>query len=474
MRILFDVTTTARTVFAPPVGTTRVERLILADLYNRLGAEGLTFVNFDAGRYVFMSAKEVALLEELIVSPLQQACRTGELKDADQRVGPDEPLVEPPMTAIRRFRIGVRRLIERYPKAYRPEAVHAAAQVYIGLRSFYHVSRAAIHSRTRSERQALSGSVPAEVVHSSKLNAAPFSVDFSEYTDLITIGNGWDYLDYTYLWMLKRHFGLRVHGFAHDLIAVNFPYFFHDPKSASSIHQHYTELCHVCDTLVCNSNATADSLRDFIAFENLPQPKIAVAQLPVFESQKLIPKRPESLPDGDFVMFVSTIEIRKNHRILLNLWRECLHEQRQMPKLVFIGRIGWGVDRILDMVRFDPLLREHIVILHDVTDAQLLWLYDNCLFTVYPSIVEGWGLPIGEALGRGRICLHSTDPAQREAAQNLMPAIHPDDFYGWKTAVLDLIERPARRQRLEQAVRDRFQPIGRDDFCARFREAIEL
>lgn len=479
MKLLFDVTTTARTAYDPPVGTTRVERTVLADLHRELGSSGLALVKFHKGRFVRLTSPEAETITSLIASPQQQAARNEDHQAAQKAGQPhrdaESRRPEPPMTAARRIRLIARALIERYPEAYRAQALRDATGIYVGLRSLFFLTLAAL-KRTPA-RPAAAKRHPDEIDMTTLRPLSPSwppAEDFPDFTDLITLGNGWDYFDYEALYAMKKRSGLRVHGFVHDLITIDYPQFFHNPAKSSLIHRHYAELCHLCDTLICNSFATRDALRQFIRAEGLPEPKIAVAQLPAFASDALEPVQPPDVTDEPFVLFVSTIEVRKNHRVLLNVWRECLREGKTMPRLVLVGRLGWGVAPIMEMLAWDPMLQDHVTVLHDITDAQLAWLYDHCLFTVYPSIIEGWGLPIGEALGRGRICLHTSDPAQREAAQNLMPALHPDDFLGWKAAILELAEHPDRRERLEAKVRAEFKPITRERFCAAVREAITL
>lgn len=479
LKLLFDVTTTARTAYDPPVGTTRVERTILADLHRELGSSGMAFVKFRKGRFVRLASREAETIASLIASPQQQAVRRDdeEIAPPEEYSHPDDGMAgpKPPMTLARRVRLIARALVERYPEAYRAQAVRDATGIYVGMRSLFFLTLATL--RGRPVRRAADDANPGRIDATSLRPLSPDwppNEDFSDFTDLITLGNGWDYLDYESLYALKQRDGLRIHGFVHDLITVDYPQFFHNPAKSSLIHRHYAELCHLCDTLICNSFATRDALHHFIRVEGLPEPRIAVAQLPAFASEALEPVQPPDVTDEPFILFVSTIEVRKNHRVLLHVWRECLREGRTMPRLVLVGRLGWGVAPLMEMLAWDPMLQNHVTVLHDITDAQLAWLYDHCLFTVYPSIAEGWGLPIGEALGRGRICLHTSDPAQREAAQNLMPALHPEDFFGWKAAILELIEDPDRRERLEAKVRAEFRPITRERFCAAVREAIAL
>lgn len=229
------------------------------------------------------------------------------------------------------------------------------------------------------------------------------------------------------------------------------------------LRRQYAELCYLCTTLICNSSETEAALKRFIRMEGLPSPRIAVSQLGSFmgADAELEPARPQGFPAGEFVLYVSTIEIRKNHRLLLRAWRTLCErarkEGREHPRLVLVGRVGWGADEAINMIRSDPALEGKATILSGLSDAALAWLHANCLFSVYPSLAEGWGLPISEALAHGRAVLHSADPAQSEAAQGLMPCVHADDFNAWTSEIDSLIRDPARRARLERAVRERFQ-----------------
>ncbi len=60
-------------------------------------------------------------------------------------------------------------------------------------------------------------------------------------------------------------------------------------------------------------------------------------------------------------------------------------------------------------------------------DAELQWLYKNCLFGVYPSFYEGWGLPVAESLANGKLCLASRIPSVREIGADLIDYFSPYD-----------------------------------------------
>ncbi len=458
MRLLFDSTNVLRWAFEEPVGTVRVERVVLGELRRHVADSDLAFVNCDLRRFVHIGAAEQSLIETLRADPWRRI--------EHGRTGPETGLEHEPFRErdARPRRAGrllwlkgmARRVIDRYPAQLREPARHAAHQLYVG-------SAESLRIAWRAARLARPPAAPAAANPES-------ATDFSSFTDLLTIGNGWDYLGYEALHAMKVQHGVRIHGFVHDLIAIDHPYFFHDPAQASILHRHYAELCHLCTTLICNSSATEAALRRFIRVEGLPTPHIAVAQLGSFVgSDASLPSvRPGGFPDREFVLYVSTLEIRKNHRLLLRVWRSLCERARKdgrtHPCLVLVGRVGWGADEAINMINSDPALAGNAMILSGLSDGALSWLHEHCLFAVYPSLIEGWGLPISEALAHGRAVLHATDPAQSEAAQGLMPSVSPDDFDGWRTQIDALIHDAAKRARLERAAREQFRRRSGSDF----------
>ncbi|WP_158537310.1 glycosyltransferase family 4 protein [Humitalea rosea] len=102
-----------------------------------------------------------------------------------------------------------------------------------------------------------------------------------------------------------------------------------------------------------------------------------------------------------FVLSVCTIEARKNHVYLFHAWRAMIAAGDDVPDLVLVGRPGWMIDDFMSQLRNVDYLDGRIHVLHGVTDADLATLYQSCLFTAFPSFVEGWGLPVGESLSYG-------------------------------------------------------------------------
>jgi glycosyltransferase involved in cell wall biosynthesis len=149
----------------------------------------------------------------------------------------------------------------------------------------------------------------------------------------------------------------------------------------------------------------------------------------------------QSVPAEPYVLFVSTLEIRKNHKLLLAVWRSLLakHGVARTPVLVFAGRRGWMIDDIVADMEASDFLGGKIIWLQDQTDEEIAELYKNCLFTVFPSFTEGWGLPVAESLMMGKLCLASSAGSIPEVGGSFCDYFAPDDFNG----CLHAIERAA-------------------------------
>jgi glycosyltransferase involved in cell wall biosynthesis len=119
---------------------------------------------------------------------------------------------------------------------------------------------------------------------------------------------------------------------------------------------------------------------------------------------------PAHVPPGDYVLSVGSLDhTHKNLDRLLAVWA-ALHRELgpdRLPKLVLAGAHGRSAERRDAFLACHPALAGHIVLVDRPGDAVLAALYQGCLFSVYPSLYEGWGLPVGESAWFGRLCLAS-------------------------------------------------------------------
>ena len=123
-----------------------------------------------------------------------------------------------------------------------------------------------------------------------------------------------------------------------------------------------------------------------------------------------------------------------------------------MP-LVLAGGKGWL------MADFQKHLNElkitaHVVMTGYVSDEELIWLYRNCYANLYPSLFEGFGLPVLEGMQFGAPTLTSRSTSIPEVAGDAAILLAPDDTEGWAQAMLRLAAKKAERDQLGVAARE--------------------
>jgi glycosyltransferase involved in cell wall biosynthesis len=173
------------------------------------------------------------------------------------------------------------------------------------------------------------------------------------------------------------------------------------------------------------------------------------------------PTLPAGLEPGGYALIVSTVEARKNHLLAFRAWRRMLDEMPadQVPPLVFAGRIGWLVQDLMQQIENSGHLGGKLVVVTDPTDSELTALYRHCRFTLFPSLYEGWGLPVTESLSFGKLCVASERTSLPEAGGPFCLYIDPENF----TDATEVIRRACTEDALiaerEAAIRRDFRPV---------------
>ena len=138
------------------------------------------------------------------------------------------------------------------------------------------------------------------------------------------------------------------------------------------------------------------------------------------------------LGEHDYFVVCGTIEPRKNHHLLLAVWRELIRQRGSYgPKLVIVGSPGWGAGSVLDTLERCPTLYGRVILAHGLSSPALRSLVAHAKALLMPSFAEGFGLPIIEALAVGTPVIASDLPAHREIAGDLAVYRRPTDVQGW-------------------------------------------
>lgn len=170
---------------------------------------------------------------------------------------------------------------------------------------------------------------------------------------------------------------------------------------------------------------------------------------------------PPPLAAGRFALFVSTLEPRKGHRTLFEIWKTLVDEDIPFQygfKLVFVGRKGWMVDDLVDEIHAHPSFGNSLLWFDNADDSLLAALYENCAFTLYPSLYEGFGLPVIESFQRGKAVIASGAGALRETVDGFSPCLDPNDRGAWLATLRDWITSPDAYRGYEQRIRKEFRP----------------
>jgi glycosyltransferase involved in cell wall biosynthesis len=247
----------------------------------------------------------------------------------------------------------------------------------------------------------------------------------------------------------------------HDLFAVTMPQLCEEGAVAAFETQLNAGLA-TWDFIVANSKATAADVQAYIA-RHAPQRSLPVLVAPLahdFATAHDGARPPAPLPDGlaagSFVLCVGTIEPRKNHRALLAAWAKLGRRRADLPELVIAGRPGWRSEDVVEQLRAGAIPK--VRWLEDLSDGALDALYRGCLFSVFPSVAEGWGLPIGESLARGKVCVTSEVSAMPEVGGRFAVYVDPGDSRSLETALARLLDDPAGRIARETEIRAEFKP----------------
>jgi len=244
--------------------------------------------------------------------------------------------------------------------------------------------------------------------------------------------------------------------FVHDLIPLTHPEYARPAQTG----RHAVRVANVArhaSAVIVNSAATAATLAPYLAPPAGPnRPAVLVAPLGItVAAASRAPTTPARF------LCVGTIEPRKNHLLLLHLWREFAATLGDAaPRLVLIGRRGWENENILDLLERGAGLRGLVEEAGAVDDAAIVRQMAGATALLFPSFVEGYGLPLAEALAAGLPAICSDIPALREIGGDVPDYLHPLDGLGWRRAILDHAQPDSALRRRQEERRARWRLPG--------------
>jgi glycosyltransferase involved in cell wall biosynthesis len=234
-------------------------------------------------------------------------------------------------------------------------------------------------------------------------------------------------------WLASRK--CRSIVFIHDLIPIQFPEYSHPQEKRRHARRMVNVLQNAAGIIV-NSECTASALRSFARAQNLACPPVLDNPL----GHDLPDKHNDNLrsrPEQPYFLLLGTIEPRKNHLLILCLWRELVRRHGSCtPRLVVAGRRGWECEQVVDMLERCEAIHPHLVELNHASDEQVADLIRGARALLMPSFAEGFGMPVQEALAWGTPVISSPLPAIKEFAGDIPDYAEPYDGARW----LELLE----------------------------------
>jgi glycosyltransferase involved in cell wall biosynthesis len=237
----------------------------------------------------------------------------------------------------------------------------------------------------------------------------------------------------------------------HDLIPVSHPEYCR-PGDGLRHRKRLDNVLDIASGIVTNSEATLADLRVYAGRTGRALPPLVAAQLA--PGLRVIEPGPCPVEKPYFVI-LSTIEPRKNHWLLLHVWRHIVEDLGPAaPRLVVIGQRGWECENVVDMLeRCEPL--RGVVLEHsECSDDELITYLHHAQALLFPSFAEGYGMPLIEALSLGVPVIASELPVFKEIAGDVPEYIDPLDGRRWREvieayAAADSVPRAAQRARME-------------------------
>lgn len=197
--------------------------------------------------------------------------------------------------------------------------------------------------------------------------------------------------------------------FIHDLIPVRFPTQFGCPEQ-TVLFERIRHSAQSCQRILTNSHA---SKQDIVELWGIDDEKIEVVPLAIDDSFKDVAENYEAKwryeadkllqrhkIDAPYILSVGTIEPRKNLTRLLHAYEQIRERRKERFQLIFVGGLGWRYEEFLRRLESSKF-RGDIIMTGYVADWELAIFYRNAAVFAYPSLYEGFGLPLLEAMGCG-------------------------------------------------------------------------
>ena len=239
----------------------------------------------------------------------------------------------------------------------------------------------------------------------------------------------------------------------HDLSAVLFPQF-HSSKNVFVDKWRFKQIAKYASQVICVSE---NSKNDFLNKYKLDSDRVHVVYngvdhskfFPIQDLFKIQQFKTKYQLFDPFILFLGTIEPRKNVLRLVKAYFELKNQQKIIYKLVICGKKGWGYEEIFKFIK-EKKLEKDVIFLGYIDESEKNLLINSSEFVVYPSLYEGFGLPVVEALACGKAVITSNNSSLHEVGGEACLYVDAENANDISDKIFELIKNQNLRKDLEK------------------------
>lgn len=253
----------------------------------------------------------------------------------------------------------------------------------------------------------------------------------------------------SYLLPILKKQGVILASMIYDILAITHFQYFH-PHFCFEFAEYIGAHLLYDDLILVNTNPSRQILLDFAREIGAPETRVEVVPLGGdFQGRSKLREDPDSVQkkviqiagQRPYILLVGTIEPRKNHRLLYEAYQNRLKDYDL--NIIFAGRVGWLEEKFLEQVYADPDYGSRIYHISDASNEDLLYLYHHSCLVAFPTHMEGYGLPVVEALDNGALVVASDLDVLREVGGDFCVYFKENDPNDFADKVVELLDDPS-------------------------------
>lgn len=298
----------------------------------------------------------------------------------------------------------------------------------------------------------------------SNKRVVPTSLNLMPGSRILTLGQSWLSNEPLLHRLLELAVGHQLEAYVYDISYISGAHF-SGWSDNTDRQQRLEKLLRQCRTVFTEAQSTASEIAKYGQTRGMSYQVIRT---------QLRGKEFNAPPSGigffsrkaPFILYVSSFNRRKNHDFIVSVWKDLMESNSAVKKLgiklVLVGETQ-GESKYGNAAFLENLKSINVEVIHSADDDQLAYLYSRCLLTVYPSLQEGWGIPVQESLMHGKVCIVScTVPAAEEINNAGLIKLSPNDFFGWREAIQTWVTNENMRSAFEEQAKQYAPPTWRE------------